>query len=220
MAKNTPAFDDEIDLIELVQVFITHKTKYVLLGLVGLALGVVFTFQHEPRFETEFKVHVGHPAFSNQFLTRSSAVQALLDEGELNKKNLPHYSFNKKTELFTVVTSIEDAPQIVSELFSNAMQQEVATLKGIANGFEGFDNKPVILNNNNDNNNNLTWTNKDIAKLNNDQVTQSLKVSFGAPKALYPNPIKHGVIGLFIGLVLAFMWMMASILIAQVRQKS
>jgi len=86
MAKNTPAYDDEIDLIELVQVFITYKTKYMLLGLVGLTLGLIYTFQHEPRFEMEFKVHVGHPAFSNQFLTKSSAVQALLDESELNKK--------------------------------------------------------------------------------------------------------------------------------------
>ena len=67
MAKNTRSYDDEIDLIELVQVFLTHKTKYILLGLVGLMLGLVFTFQHEPRFETKFKVHVGHPAFSNTF---------------------------------------------------------------------------------------------------------------------------------------------------------
>jgi hypothetical protein len=73
----------------------------------------------------------------------------------------------------------------------------------------------VILNNNN----NLTWTNQDIAKLNPDQVAQSLKMSFSNPKALYPKPLKHGV-GLFIGLVLAFMWMMVSLLIGQVRQKS
>ena len=216
MAKNTPAFDDEIDLIELVQVFITHKTKYILLGLVGLTLGLVYTFQHEPRFETEFKIHVGHPAFSNEFLTGSSTVQALLDEGELNKK-LPHYSFNKKTELFTVKTVTEDAPQVVNEVFTNAMQQEILKLKTIATSFEGFDNKPVILNNNN--NNNLTWTNQDIAKLNPNQVVQSLKVSFSEPKALYPKPLKHGVIGVFVGLMLAFLWMLAAILARQLQSK-
>ena len=216
MTKNTRSYDDEIDLIELVQIFLTHKTKYILLGLVGLMLGLVFTFQHEPRFETQFKVHVGHPAFSNQFLIRSSAVQALLDESELNKKKLPHYSFNKKTELFTVKTATEGAPQVVSEVFSNAMQQEIVKLKSIATSFEGFDNKPVILNNNN-NNNNLTWTNKDIAKLNPDQVVQSLKISFSEPKILYPKPGKHGVIGIFVGLVLAFLWMVAAILTRQLK---
>lgn len=217
MAKNTPAFDDEIDLIELVQVFIAHKTKYVLLGLVGLVLGLMFTFQHEPRFETQFKVHVGHPVFTNPSVIYSSALQEQLDASELNPDRLPRYSFNKKTELFTVVSKLSNASEMVTQVITDAMQQELILLQKVATDFEGFDNKPVILNNNN---NNLTWTNKDIAKLNPDQVTQSLKVSFGAPKALYPNPIKHGVIGLFIGLVLAFMWMMVSILIAQVRQKS
>jgi len=141
-------------------------------------------------------------------------VQTLLDESELNKKKLPHYSFNKKTELFTVTTATEGAPQVVSEVFSNAMQQEIVKLKSIATSFEGFDNKPVILNNN------LTWTNKDIAKLNPDQVVQSLKISFSEPRVQYPNPLKHGVIGVFVGLILAFLWMVGCILIGQLREKS
>ena len=216
MAKNTRSYDDEIDLIELVQIFLTHKNKYILLGLFGLMIGLVFTFQHEPRFETEFKVHVGHPAFSNQFLIGSSAVQVLLDESELNKKTLPHYSFNKKTKLFTVITATESARQVVSEIFTNALQQEIATLKDIATSFEGFDNKPVIINNNN-NNNNLTWTNKDIATLDPEEVIQSLGFSFSEPKILYPKPLKHGVIGVFVGLVLAFLWMLAAILTRQLK---
>jgi len=216
MANNTPIYDEEIDLIELVQVFINHKTKYILLGLAGLILGLIFTFQHEPRFETEFKVHVGHPVFTNNFIISSSAVQALLDEGELNKKTLPHYRFNKKTELFTVKTSTEGASQVVSDVFTNAMQQEVEKIKNIATSFEGFDNKPVILNNNN---NNLTWTNKDITKLNPEQVAQSLKMSFSEPKVLYPKPLKHGVTGIFVGLVLAFLWMLTAILTRQLKAK-
>ena len=32
MAKTTPISDDEIDLIELIQIFLTHKAKFVLLG--------------------------------------------------------------------------------------------------------------------------------------------------------------------------------------------
>ena len=217
MVKNTPAHDDEIDLILLIQVFLTHKTKYILLGLVGLFLGLIYTFHHEPRFETQFKVHVGHTAFTNEFLTGSSVVQALLDDSELNKKNLPHYSFNKKTQLFNVKTKINGSSQRIYEVFANALQQEIVKLKDIASSFEGFDNKPVILNNNN---NNLTWTNKDIARLNPEHVVQTLKISFSEPKTLYPNPFKHGMIGLFVGFVLAFLLMITSILIANLRQQS
>ena len=218
MTKNTPAFDDEIDLIELIQVFITHKTKYILLGLVGLILGLVYTFQHQPLFETKFKVHVGHPAFSNQSLINSSTVQEELNASELNPHRLPRYSFNEKTELFTVVSKASNASEIVTQVITDAMQQELIQLKKVATGFEGFDNKPVILNNNN-NNNNLTWTNKDIATLNQDQVIQSLNLSFSEPKVLYPRPFKHGMIGVFIGLVLAFVWMIVGMLFTNLRQR-
>jgi len=217
MAKNTRSYDDEIDLIELVQVFLTHKMKYIVLGIVGLILGLVYTFQHEPRFETQFKVHVGHPAFTNAFLIQSSAVQELLNASELNQNILPHYQFNQKTDLFTVTTEVEAATEVVNEVFNGAMRQELKHLKEVAQSFEGFDNKPVILNNNN--NNNMTWTNQDMAKLNPDQVIQSLKINFSEPKVLYPNPLKHGVIGIFIGLILGFVWMLAAIITRQFKSK-
>ena len=215
MAKTTPISDYEIDLIELIEVFLTHKVKFIILGIVGLSLGLAYTFQHEPRYETGFKVNVGHPAFSNNFLIESAGVQEILNTSELNKKTLPNYSFNKKTKLFNVITKTDDISQGVTDLFNEAVMQELGDLKKIAGSFEGFDNKLVILNNNNS----LTWTNKDIAKLNPEQVAQTIKVSFGEPKVLYPKPLKHGVIGIFIGLVLAFLWMMADILMRQLKKK-
>ena len=214
MAKNTSTYDDvEFNLIKLIEVFLTHKTKFITLGIVGLSLGLAYTFQHEPRFKTNFKVNVGHPAFSNNFLINSTHVQEILNTSELNEKIIPHYSFNKNTLLFNVITKTDDSSQEVNNLFNEAMMQELYSLKKIAGSFEGFDDKPVILNNNNNNNynNNLTWTNKDIAKLNPEEVTQSIKLSFGKTKVLYPSPILHGVVGLFVGLVLAFGWMMFGI---------
>jgi len=219
MAKNTRSYDDELDLIELIQLFLTHKMKYIALGIVGLILGLVYTFQHGPRFETEFKIHVGHPAFTNAFLIESSAVQELLNASELNQNILPRYQFNQKTTLFTFTTEVKAATEVDNEVFNVAMRQELKHLKEVAQSFEGFDNKPVILNNDNNNNNNMTWTNQDMAKLNPDQVIQSLKINFSEPKVLYPNPLKHGVIGIFIGLILGFVWMLAAIITRQFKSK-
>ncbi|XOJ89828.1 Wzz/FepE/Etk N-terminal domain-containing protein [Methylophilaceae bacterium Uisw_097] len=218
MAKNTSTSDDEIDLIELIEVFLTHKTKFIILGIVGLSLGLAYTFQHEPGYETGFKVNVGHPAFSNTFLINSAGVQEILNTSELNKNIIPHYSFDKKTQLFKVITKTDNSSQGITDLLTEALRQELTNLKNIAGSFEGFDDKPIILNNNNYGSN-LTWTNKDLAKLNPEQVAQSFKVSFGKPKVLYPKPLKHGVIGIFIGLVLAFLWMMVDILIRQLKKK-
>jgi len=221
MAKVLPDCNDEIDLIELIQVFLTHKTKYIVLGIVGLILGLVYTFQHEPRFETQFKAHVGHPAFTNEFLIQSSAVQELLNTSELNQNILPHYQFNQKTNLFTVTTEVKAAIEVVNEVLNGAMRQELLQLKQVADSFKGFDNKPVILSNydNNNNTKKVTWTNQDIAKLNPEEVAQSLKINFSESKALYPKPFKHSLIGLFIGLVLAFVWMLTNIVLHQLKLK-
>ena len=219
MAKNTSTYDDvEFNLIKLIEVFLTHKTKFITLGIVGLSLGFAYTFQHEPRFKTNFKVNVGHPAFSNNFLINSTHVQEILNTSELNKKIIPHYSFNKKTQLFNVTTKTDDVSQGVTDFLTEALMRELGDLKKIAGSFEGYDNKPIILNKNSDNNN-LTWTNKDIAELNPEQVAQSVKVSFGEPELLYPNPLEHGLIGIFIGLVLAFLWMMVDIVVRQIKKK-
>ena len=202
MAKTTPTSDDEIDLIELIQVFLTHKMKYIVLGIIGLGLGVVYTLLHEPRFETDFKVNVGHPAFSNDFLINSAGVQEILNTSELNKKIIPNYSFKKNTQLFSVTTKTDDVSQGVTDLLTEALMQDLSDLKKIAGSLEGFDDNQVILSNLKTSK--LTWTNKDIAYLNPEQVAQSIKVSFSEPMVLYPKPVKHGVIGIFIGLVLAF----------------
>ena len=153
MAKNTTTSDNEIDLIELIQVIITHKAKFIILGIVGLGLGLAYTLLHEPRYETDFKVNVGHPAFSNNFLINSAGVQEILNTSELNKKTLPNYSYNEKTQLFKVITKTDDVSQGVTDLFTEALMQELGNLKKIAGSFEGFDNKPVILSINNKNSN-------------------------------------------------------------------
>jgi LPS O-antigen subunit length determinant protein (WzzB/FepE family) len=220
MAKNTSTNDYEIDLIKLIQVFLTHKAKFIILGIVGLSLGLVYTLLNEPRFETEFKINVMHPAFSNNFLINSAGVQEILNTSQLNEKIIPHFSFNTKTQLFNVTTKTDDVSQGVTDLFTEAMRQELGFLKKIAGSFEGFDKNKIILNNNNYNYSaSLTWNNQDIAKLNPEEVSQSVKVSFSEPEVLSPKPLKYGVIGIFMGLVLAFFWMMADILVRQLKKK-
>ena len=123
MAKNTYTSDDEIDLIELIEVFLTHKAKFIILGIVGLGLGLAYTFQHKPLYETGFKVNVGHPAFSNDFLINSAYVQEILNTSELNEEITPHYSFDKKTQLFHVITQTDDLSQGVADLFNEALRQ-------------------------------------------------------------------------------------------------
>ena len=217
MAKNTTTSDNEIDLIELIQVIITHKAKFIILGIVGLSLGLAYTLQHEPTFRTDFKVIIGHPAFSNDFLINSAKVREILNTSELNKNRVPSYSFDKKTQLFKVTTSIDDASQVVSDLFTSALKEEIRILQMVTASFKGLDTTQIIRDKHDLST--MSWTNQDIAKLNPEQLVQSLIINYSKPKVLYPKPLKHGVIGIFIGLVLALLWMMADILVRELKKK-
>ena len=215
MAKNTSTSDDEIDLIELIEVFLIHKAKFVLLGTVGLLLGLGYSYQHEPRYETQFKVVVNYPAFTANNLINSTSIQALLNSSELNRGQFPNYSYNKKKKVFTVVTKGGEVQNMVTETFENALKEQVVKIRQQAQDFKGLDNTQVIINHKTG----LQFNNQDLAKLNSDQVMSSFNLSFGSPKALYPKPLKHGVIGIFVGMILAFLWMMTDILARQLKKK-
>ena len=104
---------------------------------------------------------------------------------------------------------------MVTETFKNALKEQVVKIKQQAQEFEGYDKNTFIL----QNTTGLQFNNQDLAKLNYDQVMSLFNLSFGSPKVLSPNPQKYGVIGIFIGLVLAFLWMMADILVRQLKKK-
>ena len=214
MTKNTSSFDDQIDLIRIIRLFIAHKAKFITLGIFGLAFGIFYAFQLEPRFETKFKIHVGHPIILDNFLINSSDVQEMLDSSELNNQILPNYKFNKKAKLFTVITKTKDELQDVTEQLTDAMKKELIKLTKTASTFEKFDQDPI-----NNKNALLTWTNQDIVNMDVDQVVQTLSVNFSEPKLLNSSPGKYGVVGFFLGLVLAFAWMFSQLLICQLKKK-
>ena len=89
MAREGKDFDDEIDLMALVLLFWGHRGKFAALGIAGLVLGLAFTYQHAPRYTTDFKVVLGHPIYSEALLVESTGMQRLLDEGALNPNDLP-----------------------------------------------------------------------------------------------------------------------------------
>jgi hypothetical protein len=182
-----------------------------------LLLGLGYSYQHEPRYETQFKVVVGHPVFNfkTNNLINSTSIEALLNRSELNRDKLPNYSYNKKKKIFVVVTKEGGVQNMVTETFENALKQQIVKIKQLGEEFKGFDNNKVIINNKVG----LQFNNQDLTKLDYEKVVSSFKVSFGEPKVLYPKPLKHGFIGIFIGLVLAFFWMMADILMRQLKKK-
>ena len=67
MAPEGRDVDDEIDLVALVLLFWGHRGKFAALAVTGMILGLAFTYQHAPRYATDFKVALGHPMYSEVY---------------------------------------------------------------------------------------------------------------------------------------------------------
>ena len=217
MAK--PSMDDEIDLIELIQIFWQHRIKFIVMGLLSLILGLSFSYTHEPEYTTEFSFSLGHPMIKNEVLAQSALLQKTLNDSNLNPGILPNYSYKNKTEIYSVRSNKSDIQATVESLLIESLTQEIKQIKLVAGKVQGVASNQVIIINKNNNNNNkeglVNFTNADLANLSAQDVLSNLHVSFSSTKALYPHPFKHGLIGIFIGLVLGFIWMVLAILISK-----
>jgi len=209
--------DDEIDLVELIQIFWLHRIKFIVMGLLGLILGLSFSFTHKPEYTTDFSFTFGHPLVINEVLAQSVLLQKTQSDSTLNPSILPNYSYNKKTQTYTVRSNTRDIKATVESLLIEALTQELKQIKLVAGKVQGAaSNQVIIINNNNNNKEGLVnFTNADLANLSTQDILSNLHVSFSSTKALYPHPFKHGLNGIFIGLVLGFMWMVLAILISK-----
>lgn len=218
MAKTAPSYDDEIDLIELIQVFLAHKTKFILLGVVGLALGLVFTFSMKPLFEVNFKIAFDHPIFSVGQLINSAGVQRLLNDSELNEGLHPHYSYNKKKQTFTTISETDEISSVVEDTFRKLAETYINNYLRATEKFtlEGSNQSYIVDLNKYPN---ILLDKDNIANISAEDILKNFSISFSKIKPTYPKPLKHGVIGIFVGLVLAFLWMLTAILMRQLKKK-
>ena len=201
--------DDEIDLIELIQIFWQHRIKFIVMALLGLILGLSFSFTHKPEYTTDFSFTVGHPLFTNEVLNKSVLLQKTLNDSNLNPGILPNYSYKKKTQTYTVRSNTADIQATVQSLLTHALREDVEQLKKTAATVTAYDQNQIIFT---QNNTLIQFSNQDMANLDTQAVIKSLKFSFSKTKVLYPHPFKHGLIGIVIGLALGFVWMVRAIL--------
>lgn len=210
------SIDDEIDLIELIQIFWLHRIKFIVMGLLGLIVGLSFTFTHEPVFSTDFKFYLGHPYLNNKVLTQSALLHKTLNDSTLNPDILPNYSLDQKTKTYTVRSNKVEVRASVESLLIKTLTEELKQIKLVASNAQGSTSRQVLIINDENDKGLSYFNNADLANLSEQDVISGLEVSFSITKPLYPNPVKHGVIGFFIGLILGFMWMVLAILISKI----
>ena len=141
MANKAQLSKNEIRFFELIVLIWDHKAKFLMLGTIGFIIGLILVHQqdeHYPKFETKFKLFVGHPYVTNSYANYSAMVGKTLNDSALNKDTLPYYSYNPKDGIFTVVTDEEDIHETVIMFFKKALRSELNYIKNGGKCFNGW----------------------------------------------------------------------------------
>ena len=211
MTKHEKNSEDEIDLITICLSLWEHKFKFIFMGAVGIIVGLVFTFQQGSRYTTDFMVIVGHPAYKPALLHESTGMQNILIRGKLSPNELPRFTYRKNKQnkgMFQVVTNNKNVKgptyARIKEIITEALQQQ----RDFALIAKSYNPSQVILNEDTG----IIMPNRVIAEIPVSDILENFQINFGETQQVLPNPLKHGIIGMTIGLFLGACWMIVSLI--------
>lgn len=218
MVKHKEQNSDYIDLMEIFLAFWKYKITLVSLVVVGIILGLAFTYQQEPIYETKFTISLDHPSFNHSLLMSSQGLQNLLTQTELNPGKMPRIvaRTNKNTgkATFQVRSHNPDVHEEMRVIFKQIIATQLQFLKDSDLLEKQIISKNIIIS---------EFTSLipyfAIKKISVENVLKEFKIIFGPTITVQPNPIKYGILGMFAGLLLVGCWMMLSFFYQAIQKK-
>jgi hypothetical protein len=224
MKKIRQKINDEIDLIKIMNIFTTHKNKYIILALIGFLIGLGYTYkinEQPTKFETSFTIYIAHPAYTTELLMKSASLNQLVSNSLLNPDSIPNFKRNNRKRLFhnfSVITETVLSNVIIEEIFKDIVAKEVSIRKDFASKLESLSEPlPIMIDGSG---NNFSMSIAGHASVEVADVIDSIKFSFSKPNILSPHPLKYSAIGVILGLFLSFLWMLTSILKTSLLRKT
>ena len=221
MKKNN--MTEEFDLVFFAFNLIDHKWKIIFLGVFGFIFGVLFTYSTEKETEIQFSIEEGiNILFINGKLP--SGISNLISQSKLKPNDPKIYSFDKKKKIFTfkvkgkAVNEVQDLEIVVRNTFDELLKKDIMIMKDIYmkdnKSKEKLPESRVVIS--------LEGGNNSIDQLkfwenqSNDNKIEGymnrILYSFGNKNVINPNPFKHGLIGLIVGITFSIIWISLIIL--------
>ena len=226
MLKKTKLDQDEINLIHLAKIFLDHKYKFLLMGILGIFFSLFYSPEEKIIFKTTFIPSINHPFIDNEILLESKEVQELLNKSRLNNKVLPNYKFHPKIKGYSVLSKNKIEEEEIISLLQNALKNQLekyiafATKTDFSSKKGALDSTYIAFLNGMQFQRKISaklpfkplLSIKDISSLNIDRAVDSLSVSFGPTVSNKKNQTyKKLLFGFLTGLILGFFWMLGSI---------
>jgi hypothetical protein len=225
MVKHKEQYDDDIDFLELFLIFWKYKITLASLTVIGLILGLAFTYEQVPRYKTEFNVIVGHPAYNDSLLLSSPDIQSLFSQAQLNPAKMPRVTMHKKktnTITFQVESFNPDEHEEIRMRFKGFIAKELELQKSFAlikTAKDSYNKSNLIILNERSQFIGSLLTSEIIAEIPVDDILREFQVIFGGTKTVQPNPRRYGIFGMFAGLLLAGCWIGLSLLYQAIQKK-
>lgn len=210
---------DDIDLLELFLNFWKYKVVFASLMIVGLILGLAESSQQEIHYKTNFYIVLGHPAYNESLLMKSSELQNMLIKAIDYPDKMPSFTYIKSNITQFNVTSLNsNVQEETRKLFTKIIKKELRQQKYYAELSQKLKltNQALL---NNDYSNSNKFPDFLIAEIDLDDILSQLSFNFGPTIMTQPNYKKSGFIGMFSGLILALWWMGLSLFYQAIRKK-
>jgi len=209
MLQNKKQYDNDIDLTELFLIFWKYKITFALSMLIGLGLGLAFTYNQEPYHQTKFKITLGHPAYNESLLFLSNDLLRMLNQSELEPNIMPKISIVRNSDI-TGTTFLAEGPgsldrDKITIRFKKILTSQLEEQRRFA--LMQSKSKTLIFQNTNQRLPSAVLANIPI-----DEILSRYSVLFSQTITTHPKPLRFSILGMTVGFFLAGCWMVLSLL--------
>lgn len=186
---------EEIELSQVTTFINNYKYFFLISSIIGILLGY-FVYDKNVIHHLRFTIVIDDPILSPEIIHSSIEVKKILSQDKLNNNTYPRYFFDDSTKIYyyiskTEITEINKAEinNFFTSIFRENLKKNIDVAKKNNSIKQTYSNSI------------LSWTNKDIIKINPEEASKKIVILFDDEKLNDLSLPRYLISGLFIGLI-------------------
>lgn len=185
---------EEIELSQITNFIHNYKYFFLISSIIGILLGY-FVYDKNFIHHLAFTIVIDDPILSPEIIHSSIEVKKILSQDKLKNNTYPKYIFDDSTKIYhyiskTEITEINKAEinNFFTSIFRENLKKNIDVAKKNNSIKQTYSNRII------------SWTNKDIIKINPEEASKKIVILFGDEKR-NPSLPRYLITGLCIGLI-------------------
>lgn len=186
---------EEIELSKITAFFYNYKYFFLISSIIGILLGYVIYDEKFTR-HLPFTIIIDDPILSPEIIHSSIEVKKILNQEKLKNNTYPKYIFDDSTKIYEYITTTEiteinkaEINNLFTSIFRENLKKNIDVAKKNNSIKQTYSNSII------------SWTNKDIIKVNPEEASKKIVILFGDEKHNNLSLPRYLITGLCIGLI-------------------